>query len=204
MLVAVVKGQMAKLRQIEIGPELTVDAPQHIEVEGGRHPSHVIIGGLQNRDRLSEVETQQEIVLGLECGRKTTEQLGLFAIVKITQITAQKQDQALPGGRQRGQAAQIVGGQAVDGQPGIVGDQPPGRFFQHGGADVDRDVVHGMAAALVLVQQQAGFDRAAAAQFDQAARADQIEQLGRPLTQQHGLGPGRIVFGLLADLLEQL
>src|SRR5581483_8600188 len=60
MLLAIVEGVMVEHVEPEISVQLAVDARQQVEVEFRRHASSVVVGGVEDLDRLDQVDTDDE------------------------------------------------------------------------------------------------------------------------------------------------
>ena len=61
---------------------------------------------------------------------------------------------------------------------------------------------HVVAAPLALVEQEAGFNCAAAAQLNECAFADLVHDVGGALCEDRCLRARQIILGLLADLFK--
>src|SRR5262245_53645328 len=57
---AVVESAMPERSEVEIGAQLAVDAREQVEVELRRHPARVVVGGMQARRVLLEVDADQQ------------------------------------------------------------------------------------------------------------------------------------------------
>lgn len=55
----VIKGMMGKRRRIEIGTQLTIDARQEIEIEGGGDAVGIVIGGIEYLRVFFQIDTNQ-------------------------------------------------------------------------------------------------------------------------------------------------
>ena len=59
-LVGVVESAVTKLRQVEIGLEVTIDAGEQIEIESRRHFRGVIVGGMQDLFVFLEIDPDKQ------------------------------------------------------------------------------------------------------------------------------------------------
>src|SRR5262249_39003614 len=104
----VVKGEVSERRQIEIGPELTIDTLEQVTIESGSDTGRVIVGWLKDGCRFPEIETEQEIITDLEGSGQGRKKLILFTLSKVSKIAAKKEHQAAWRGGKRGQPIFII------------------------------------------------------------------------------------------------
>src|SRR5512134_2915525 len=56
----VVEGAVAERRQVEIGAELAIDASEEVQIESGGDAARVVVGGVEPRRVLLEIDPDQE------------------------------------------------------------------------------------------------------------------------------------------------
>ena len=189
---------MAEAAQVEVGAELAVDARQEVQVEGSGDACLVVVGRVQRRGILLEVDADQH--LRRHAARQGEEGVGLVGR-QVADGGAGEIDHARCAPAHRDvERPREVAGQRRDAEPRELA-----RECARGGAqgvlgDVDRHVDRRAQRA----DQQAALDALAAAVLDQLAAAAGEARDGREvLAGERELGAGYVVLGKPADAREQ-
>src|ERR687895_925255 len=83
LALAIVKGAMLEGVEIDIGPQLAVDARQQVEVELRGDPGRVVVGGVKDGGVLDEIGADDEHRGGPEQARRLREEPASFLRLEI-------------------------------------------------------------------------------------------------------------------------
>src|SRR5262245_17463018 len=89
---------MPERGDVEIGPQLAVDAHEEVEIERRRHALGIVVGRHQNRRIFAQVETQKHAVLRTQRVACAAKELSDFSFIEITDRRAQKDREARRSG----------------------------------------------------------------------------------------------------------
>ena len=136
--VRVVEGPMAPGAQVEVRPQLAIDALQQVEVEGGGDPGGIVIGRIQHGRCLFQIHTDQEQAAGADQLGHHGQEVGGPVRVEVADAGAGEEGHPRPLGgavRHRHLAGEIGAG-GMDLQPGELGGHLLGRHPQVLAGDV--------------------------------------------------------------------
>ena len=128
---------------VEVGVELTIDHVEHVLVELGGDAGRVVVGGLERRHVLDQVEAEQEPVArlyGLAHAGEEGRRLVVGSQVADGAAEEDGEPRAGVGGGQRPERIEEVGRHAVHAQAGVVAHQLLADTLQRRLVDVDRHV----------------------------------------------------------------
>ena len=202
----VVADHVLEAVEVEIGPELAVDAGQQVEIERRGHARRIVVGDEQALLGLLEVGGEQQVVAGEQELAHLPQELVRGRPVEVPDRASQEQhEQALAGGAARGHLAQAVQVLALepDDAHRIEAIELALGLDQGRARDVDR-VVGGELPAPQRLEDPARVLRAAAPQLgDQDRGPEGANDLLRVVAQDAGAGAREAVLGKEADHLEE-
>ena len=201
--VRVVEGPMAPGAEVEVRPQLAIDALQQVEVEGGGNPGGIVIGRIQHGRCLFQIDADQEQAAGADQLGHHGQEVGGPVRVEVADAGAGEEGHPRPFGstvRHRHLAGEIGAG-GMDLQPGELGGHLLGRHPQV----LARDVHGHIGAGLEALEQQADLHATAAARLHQdAAGAHPGRDVGGVGLEDRDLGAGRVILRGLGNGVEEL
>ena len=138
---AVIEGAVLEGPRIEVGAELVVEHQQHVAVEFGGDALAVVVGRLDPRDLLAEVDAHEKPVAGSHRGPNPRQQADRGRRIEIADRAAKEGEQRRVGDPARQvELLRDVGDGRLDRQAGILAPELGGRLAQERGAHVDGHV----------------------------------------------------------------
>ena len=188
--------------RLDVAVEFAADPMQQVAIECRRHTGGIVVGRVQQSDRLLEIDTDQQLPAVADHDPNITQQAHSIGGVEIADARTREEGHFV---RHRGElrdveaVAEIDAG-GVDLQPWVVPGESLGGRQQELPGDIDADI--GMRAQ--FFQQQPHLPARPAAELDQQALgADQFDQVGQCATQDRRLGTRLVVLGKVTDPVEQ-
>jgi hypothetical protein len=157
----VVERPVGEGGRVEVAAELAVEDEEHVLVELRGDPARVVVGGVQARVRLDEVDAEQEAVLALQHGAHAEQEGHALGRLEVADGRAEEAHEARAGARDAAEVALEVADDSQDLEPGVARAQALSGGVERRGGDVDR---HEALAAVSPegVEQELGLPREAA------------------------------------------
>src|SRR5262249_37294405 len=112
----VVEGAVAEPVEMEVGPQLAVDAGQQVKVEVGRHAAGVVVGRLEDRQVFLQIESQAHRPARADQGRHAGKQHLRLGRAEVADRRAGEVDDAPPFAPPRTGQSQRAGEVSTQGQ----------------------------------------------------------------------------------------
>ena len=196
---------MTELVHVEIAADLAVQPYQQVEGEIGGHPGGIVVGGLDHRRLLMQVDADQRQPVGAHRVAHGAQQVNGFIAIEIAQRRSGKERQSpsrRPARLRQAHRTGKVGAHRQHFDRGKAPFQPSHAVQQRRARDLDRGVSHRI---IQSGQQQLRLAATAAAVLHHVqARAHHGGNIGQARFQQADLHPGQVVLRLVGDALEQL
>ena len=112
---------MGEAVEVEVGAELSVDHPQHVEVELGRDPGGVVVGRFEPADVLDQIGAEQERVARAHAVGEVGEELLALGRPEVADGRAEEGDHPPTLLGDRAQVPFEVADHRVDGRARVLG-----------------------------------------------------------------------------------
>ena len=193
---------MIERLRLDVAVEFAADPMQQVSIECRRHTGSIVVGRVQQSDRLLEIDTDQQLPAVADHAPDITQQALGIGGVEVADARTREEGHFV---RHRGNVRDVeaiaeIDASGVDLQPWVVPGKCLGGRQQELPGDIDADI--GMRAQ--LFQQQSHLSARPAAELDQQALgAHQLDQVGQRTTQDRHLGTRLVVLGKVTDPVEQ-